>query len=304
LPIRIPEATDAVAVNKLAATAQQLRKTVLDMAYAAGSGHLGGSLSCAEILTVLYDAVLDVRPLDPHFPGRDRFILSKGHAVPALYATLARKGFFDESLLMTLRQLSSPLQGHPPMDVDMGLEMSAGSLGMGLSVAVGMALAARQKGKKQHFFVLCGDGELQEGQNWEALNAVAKWGLSEVILIVDRNRVQLDGTVDAVMPDGDLAAKLQAFGMDVIACDGHCCGALLAAFSQAVKGAAPTAIIAETVKGKGVTFMEGQSAWHGQPLDAKTHAAAVREIQAAPDRQNGTIFGTVPKIVPSEVHDG
>ena len=202
-------------------TANELRLTILDMVHKAGSGHTGGSLSCCEILTVLYDEVMNINPSEPKWEDRDRFILSKGHAAPALYATLARKGYFDPQELGTLRQMGSCLQGHPCMFKLPGVEMSTGSLGMGISVGVGMALSARLLGKSYKVYVLCGDGEMQEGQNWEALMSISKWDLGNLVVIIDRNGVQLDGTEQQVMPLGDLAQKISAFGLETIRCDGH-----------------------------------------------------------------------------------
>ena len=263
--------------------AQQLRLSVVEMIHRAGSGHTGGSLSAAEILTVLYDAVMRIRPDQPDWPLRDRLVLSKGHAAPALYATLARKGYFDPGWLSTLRRIDAPLQGHPSMRDTPGVEMSTGSLGMGLSVGVGMALAGRRINAERagRVFVLCGDGELQEGQNWEALMAAARWALSELTLIIDRNHVQLDGAVGDIMPLGDLAAKLEAFGWRAIRCDGHDVRSLLDAFGAALSPGPAAAIVAETVKGKGVSFMEGQAAWHGKPIGDDEYAQAVKELEEA-----------------------
>ena len=264
--------------------ARRLRLSVVEMIHRAGSGHTGGSLSAAEILTVLYDAVMRIRPDQPDWPLRDRLLLSKGHAAPALYATLARKGYFDPALLNTLRRIDSPLQGHPSMRDTPGVEISTGSLGMGLSVGVGMALAGRRinPGGAGRVFVLCGDGELQEGQNWEALMAASKWALSELTLIIDRNHVQLDGAVGDIMPLGDLARKLEAFGWRAIPCDGHDVRSLLEAFDAALSPGPPAAIVAETVKGKGVSFMEGQAAWHGRPIGDDEYAQAVKELEEPP----------------------
>jgi transketolase len=249
------------------------------MNHAAGSGHTGGSFSCAEILTVLYDRVLDVRPGEPRWAERDRFVLSKGHAAPALYATLARKGFFDPALLSTLRRTGSVLQGHPVMKLA-GVEMSAGSLGMGLSVALGMALARDLLGRRFRIAVLCGDGELDEGQNWEAFMALSKWRPSRLLAIIDRNHVQLDGPEADVMPLGDLDAKLSAFGLAHASCDGHDCGALELAMKRGADGDVPFVLVAETVKGKGVSFMEHQAAWHGRPVDDDSFAKAMAELEA------------------------
>jgi transketolase len=259
--------------------AQQLRLDIVEMIYKARSGHTGGSLSIAEILTVLYEKILRIKPDNPLWPERDRFILSKGHGAPALYAVLANKGFFDKKELGTLRRLNSCLQGHPCMFTLPGIEMSTGSLGMGISVGVGMALAARLKGLNYKVYVLCGDGELQEGQNWEALMSVAKWNLNNLTVIIDRNHVQLDDRVDRVMPLGDLETKLKAFGLDVISCDGHDVGSLVNAFTSAQQLKVPAAIVAQTIKGKGVSFMEGQSAWHGKTIGKEEYDKAIKELK-------------------------
>jgi transketolase len=259
--------------------AQELRLSIIEMIYRAGSGHTGGSLSSVEILTVLYERVMRINPQDPGWDERDRFILSKGHAAPALYAVLARKGFFDAKELQSLRQLDSCLQGHPCMFKLPGIEMSTGSLGMGISVGVGMALAAKQQHRNYRVFVLCGDGELQEGQNWEAMMAAAKWNLDNLVIIIDRNHVQLDGSEAEVMPLGKLEDKFIAFGFCVISCDGHDPQSLLNAFKKAADILQPAVIIAETIKGKGVSFMEGQAAWHGKQISEPDYRRAIREIR-------------------------
>jgi transketolase len=260
--------------------AQRLRINIIDMIHRAGSGHTGGSLSCAEILTVLYEKILNINPKDPGWADRDRFVLSKGHGAPALYAMLARKGFFDPQELKSLRQFDSCLQGHPCMFKLPGIEMSTGSLGMGISVGVGMALAGKRQHQNYRVFVLCGDGELNEGQNWEGMMAASKWNLDNLIVIIDRNHVQLDGTEDQVMPLPKLKERLAAFGLNPISCNGHDVGSLLNAFDQAITDQGPAAIIAETVKGKGVSFMEGQSAWHGKPIGDQEYRQAIRELEA------------------------
>ncbi len=265
-------------VAEMQRSAQELRLSIIKMIYKAGSGHSGGSLSMAEIITVLYDEFLSFRPEEPLWPGRDRFILSKGHGAPALYATLARKGIIPPEELGTLRQLNSCLQGHPCMFKLPGVEMSTGSLGMGISVGIGMALAAKLQGKSHRVFVLCGDGELQEGQNWEALMSAAKWRPDNLVVIIDKNRVQLDGTVDEVMPMGDLKSKMEAFGFVTLVCDGHDVTALRYHFAKALELKAPVVILAETVKGKGVSFMEGKAAWHGKPIGKEEYEQAVEEI--------------------------
>jgi transketolase len=274
--------------SELAGQCLRLRNQVLDMIHTAGSGHSGGSLSAIEILWTLYARILRLRPDDPHWEDRDRFILSKGHAAPAFYAVLAARGFFDPALLSTLRRTGSMLQGHPDMRKTPGVEMSTGSLGMGISVGVGMALAARLAGKSYRVYVLVGDGELQEGQNWEALASASKYRLDHLTVIVDYNGVQLDGPVNQIMPLLDLEAKLRDFGAEVRACDGHNCRALLDAFKSAeMSTGRPQVIVARTVKGKGISFMEGQSAWHGKPLLADDYQRAKAELAAAASAMEG-----------------
>ena len=268
-------------VDRLRRAAAELRADVVETIHAAGSGHVGGSLSCAEVLTVLYEAVMRVRPAEPDWPGRDRLILSKGHAAPALYAVLARKGYFPRERLGELRRVGGGLQGHPSMRDTPGVEMSTGSLGMGLSVGVGMALAARADGADWRVFVLCGDGELDEGQNWEALMAGAKWRLGNLVPVIDRNGVQLDGPTEEVMPLGAVASKLAAFGWHFVRCDGHDPASLLEAFDAAIGWDGPAAVVARTVKGKGVSFMEGRAEWHGRPIGDEDCARAMAELRSA-----------------------
>ena len=263
----------------LSALCRQLRQDVLEMIHAAGSGHPGGSLSAVEILTALYFDVMKVDPKNPSDPHRDRFILSKGHAAPILYAVLARKGYFDPAILPTLRSLGSPLQGHPHMHMLPGLDCSSGSLGQGLSIANGLAFAAKKQNKASRTYCLMGDGEVQEGQVWEAAMTAAHFGLDNVCAIVDNNGVQLDGTTAEIMGVEPLGEKFRAFGWHVIDCDGHDLEALLAAFkeAEATKGK-PTVIVAKTVKGKGVSFMENQCGWHGKAPNKDELAAALAEI--------------------------
>jgi len=270
----------AAEVSELREEAGTLRRMVIEMTYRAGSGHCGGSLSCAEILAVLYGRVLRHRPAKPGWPERDRFILSKGHAAPMLYAVLARQGYFPATWLDTLRALGSPLQGHPDMRKAPGVEMSTGSLGMGISNGIGMAWAARLRGERRRTVALVGDGELNEGQNWEAAMLAAKLGLSRLLVIVDHNRVQLDGPTDEVMPLGDLAAKFRAFGWQADSCDGHDPAALYPALVKQSAGP-PRVLIAHTVKGKGVAFMEGDHRWHGAPLTEADYRRAIAELEVA-----------------------
>ena len=264
--------------NPLAA--DDLRLAVLDMALAAGSGHIGGSFSAAEILAILYREVLRVDPKNPGWPDRDRLILSKGHAAPMLYACLAERGFFERDLLNTLRDLNSPLQGHPCMFKLPGVDMSTGSLGMGLSAAAGMALALRARKSGARVYALLGDGELQEGMNWEAMMSLMRWDLDTVTPIVDLNGVQLDGTTEDILPNqADIVSKLRGFGLSVRTCDGHDAQSIREALAWARGAGAPHAVVAHTVKGKGVSFMEGQSAWHGKPISPEEYDLARAEIE-------------------------
>ena len=265
--------------NDLQKTAQELRLTILEMNHKAGSGHTGGSFSCAEILTVLYEQFMNVNPENPKWEKRDKFILSKGHAAPALYATLSRKGFFDKKELGTLRQTGSILQGHPCMKKCPGVDISMGSLGLGTSVGVGMALTARTKNETWRTYVVCGDGELDEGQNWEAFASIAKWNLSNLTIIIDKNNVQLDGTKEEIMPMQDLRKKIESFGLKTLECDGHNCEDLQKTINVANEDKDAVVIIANTVKGKGVSFMEGQSAWHGKPINDEDYANAKKELE-------------------------
>lgn len=258
--------------------ADRLRLAVLRMGRAAGSGHMGGSLSCAEILNVLYSRILRIDPERPDAPERDRFVLSKGHAAPMLYACLSRAGFFEEDLLWTLRDLGSPLQGHPCMFKLPGVDMSTGSLGLGLSVGVGMALALRDT--PAHVYVLLGDGELQEGQNFEAFMSMRAFGLTNLTPIVDLNGVQLDGPTAQIQPaQAPTMQKLVGFGLRVFKADGHDEAQIERALGEAKACGQPHAVVARTVKGKGVSFMEGQAAWHGRPMTAEDYEAARREVE-------------------------
>lgn len=265
--------------DQLSREAGEVRKDIIEMIYHAGSGHSGGSLSAAEIMTCLYGGVMNVSAESPEDEDRDRFILSKGHAAPLLYSVLSRHGFLDRKELMTLRQLGSRLQGHPSRDKIPGIELSTGSLGLGISAGLGMALAGKLKGKCYRVYVLCGDGELNEGQNWEAFMAVNKWKPDNLVIVIDHNRVQLDGTSEEIMPMGDLKAKIQAFGLKVISCDGHDTKALLKAFEEAKAAGEPVVLMAETVKGKGVSFMEGKNIWHGKVIGDEEYRQAMEEIE-------------------------
>ena len=260
-----------------------LRKTVLRIVHGAGSGHCGGSLSAAEIIAVLYFDVLKVDSLNPQWADRDRFIASKGHCAPTLYAALAARGFFPEAELAGLRTAGHFLQGHPDMRKVPGVDMSTGSLGMGLSVGIGMALAARTDGKDYTTYVLLGCGEQQEGQVWEAAMAAVKYKLSNLIAILDYNEVQLDGRLDEVMPMGDVGAKWRVFGWQVIDADGHDIADVRRAIGEArAHTDGPAIIVARTVKGKGVSFMEGDHQWHGKPVSEDDYAQAMAELEGGP----------------------
>ena len=261
--------------------ARQIRINSVKMVYEAGSGHPGGSLSAADILSVLYFRALNIDPLDPENPDRDRFILSKGHASPGMYSTLALRGFFPVELLKDFRKLTSKLEGHVHRGVP-GIESSTGSLGQGLGIGVGMALAAKLDKKKYHTFVMIGDGELEEGSIWESLMAGFKFKLNNLIVILDRNGVQLDGKTNDIMPLHDIPAMVSSFGWHVIEIDGHDYNQILSALEQAKESNdLPTFIVAHTVKGKGVSYMEGNYKYHGSPPASKEEFdTAMKELGA------------------------
>lgn len=269
---------------QLVGKATDIRRDILTMITEAGSGHPGGSLSCTDILTALYfGGVMDYDPADPAKPGRDRFILAKGHAAPALYAILAHAGYFPIDELATLRKLGTRLQGHPDSNLVPGVEVSTGSLGQGLSVAAGLAAGLRLSGEAGHVFTVLGDGECEEGQVWEAAMFAAHQKLGRLVAIIDNNELQIDGCIHDVCDPGDLAARFAAFGWDVRLVDGHDLAALVAALQEAKAddGAAPKAIVARTVKGKGVPFMEDQAGWHGKAPNAEELAEALAALEAA-----------------------
>ncbi len=258
----------------------QMRADIIRMLAAAGSGHPGGSLSACDILAVLYFDKMNVDPENPDWPDRDRLVLAKGHAAPALYAALAGCGYFPREDLVTLRKSSSYLQGHPNMQTTPGVDMSTGSLGQGLSVANGMALAGRLDHKDYWVYCIMGDGEIQEGQVWEAAMSAGHYGLDHLIAFVDHNHLQIDGNNDEVMTVNPIEDKFRAFGWDVMTIDGND----LEAVSDAVDSAKaklngrPTLVVAETVKGKGVSFMENQVGWHGVAPTAEQAEAALKEL--------------------------
>ncbi len=263
----------------LAEIARRIRRHIIVMTAAAGSGHPGGSLSAADILAVLYWRVLRIDPQNPQDPDRDRFVLSKGHCSPALYAALAERGFFPREWLTSFRKLHSPLQGHPDMRKLPGVEMSTGALGQGFSTAVGMALAARVDGRDYRVYALLGDGECQTGQVWEAAMSAAHYRLDNLVAIVDRNGLQIDGPTEQVMALEPLADKWRSFGWHTLVIDGHSFPAILEACEEArrVKGK-PTAIIARTVKGRGVSFMENVVDWHGVAPNQEQRDRALEEL--------------------------
>ncbi len=263
---------------ELEATCRQVRRDIINMTADACSGHPGGSLSATEILVALYCREMRISPETMHDPDRDRFVLSKGHAAPALYGLLGELGYFDKSAFKTFRQLGSILQGHPCRDYCPGVEVSTGSLGQGISVAVGMALGARLAKSPARIFALCGDGELQEGQVWEASMAAAHYKLDNFTVIVDHNGLQIDGTNDEVMSLGDIVGKFRAFGYEVIQINGHDFDQIFAAFDQKVTGK-PKLILAETIKGKGVSFMENQVGWHGKGPNEEERQIALKELE-------------------------
>lgn len=249
--------------RKTMAYASQMRYDVVRMIENVKSGHPGGSLSCVDILACLYFAVMRIRPEDPSWPDRDRFVLSKGHAAPALYAALCRKGYFASQELRNLRQVGSILQGHPDCTLTPGVDMSTGCLGEGLSAGIGMALAGRLDGRDNFTFVVLGDGEMNEGQIWEAAQLAAHYGLDHLIAFLDSNKLQFDGTLEEVLRPFDLATKWKAFGWDVQEINGHVHDEILKAIDIAKrKGGKPHMILAHTLKGKGVPVMENQCAWH------------------------------------------
>lgn len=263
--------------------ARSIREDIVRMIAEAGSGHPGGSLSCADILTALYfGGVLKHDPANLDDPERDYFILGKGHAAPALYATLAEAGFFPKEELMTLRKLGSRLQGHPDSNLLPGIEVSTGSLGQGLSIGAGAAAGLRLDGLSGRVFVLVGDGECQEGQVWEAATFASHKHLGNLVAIVDANGLQIDGACCDVCASDNLDEKFAAFGWDVSHVDGHDIKALIELLDnlKAAGGDKPHAVIAATVKGKGVSFMENQAGWHGKAPNAEELAAALAELEA------------------------
>lgn len=265
---------------ELKKTANEVRKGIVTAVHSAKSGHPGGSLSAADIFTYLYFEEMNVDPKNPKKPDRDRFVLSKGHVAPGYYSTLAQRGFFPVEDLTTLRHVGSYLQGHPDMKHIPGVDMSSGSLGQGVSAAVGMALSAKLSGDDYRVYTLLGDGEIQEGQVWEAAMLAGHRKLDNLVVIVDNNGLQIDGPIDEVNSPYPITDKFKAFNFNVVEADAHDFDSLKAAFdaARACKGM-PTAIIAKSVKGKGVSFMENQASWHGAAPNDEQYAQAMADLE-------------------------
>ena len=271
----------ATELKSLRLTALRVREGVLTATHAAKCGHPGGSLSAAELFTYLYFKEMNVDPEKPKWEDRDRFVLSKGHTAPGLYAALALRGFFPEEELLTLRKIGSRLQGHPNMNETPGVDMSTGSLGQGVSAAAGMALAAKKQGKNLRVYTLLGDGEIEEGQVWEAMMLAHHYGLDNLCVIVDNNGLQIDGKISDVMSPYPIPDKLAAFGFHVEEIDGHDFEQIEKAFetARATKGV-PTAIVMKTTKGKGISYMEDQAGWHGKAPNDAEYEQGMAELAA------------------------
>ena len=270
----------SMSIKELRTMATTIRCDIIDMITTANAGHPGGSLSAADIVTALYFRIMRIDPINPNWQDRDRFILSKGHACPVWYAALAERGYFDKSHLNTLRQLNSILQGHPDMNKTPGIDMTAGSLGHGLSAGLGMALSGKMRKKDYHVWIIIGDGESQEGSIWEAAMSGAKWKLDNLTAILDHNNLQNDDCVDTEMPIEPVTDKWRAFGWHVVEIDGHDMEAIVEALENAKSfQGMPTIIIAHTIKGKGVSFMENVVDWHGKAPCKEEAIQALEEIR-------------------------
>lgn len=272
----------SVSMKELKNTATRMRIKVIDMIYKAQSGHPGGSLSAADFMTACYFYDMKVEPKNPRWSDRDRMILSKGHVCPIQYACLATLGFFPEAELDNLRKEGSMLQGHPSMNKCPGIDISTGSLGQGLACGVGMALAGKLDQKDYQVYVVVGDGEAQEGEIWEAANTAHKYQLDNLVVFLDVNNLQLDGTTDEIMPNGDLGKKFDAFGFEVIELDGHNMEEIVAALDKcrASKNGKPKCLYAHTIKGKGVSYMENECGWHGAAPNRAQYEQAMAELNA------------------------
>lgn len=269
-------------INELKNMAKEVRKGIIEAVYSNKSGHPGGSLSIADILTVLYFNQMNIDEKNPKWEDRDRLVLSKGHCAPVLYSTLANRGFFDVEKLKTFRNIKSNLQGHPDMNKIDGVDMTSGSLGQGLSAANGMAIAGKMDNKNYRVYCILGDGEIEEGQIWEAAMTANKYKLDNLCVIVDNNNLQIDGTIEEVMSSYPIDEKFKSFGFQVINIDGHNIQEIIDAFDVAknVKGK-PTCIIAKTIKGKGVSFMENKAEWHGKAPSEEEYKIAIEELGGA-----------------------
>ena len=268
--------TDVKALEKIA---NDIRIGVIEAVYNGKSGHPGGSLSCADILAVLYFNQMNINPKDPYAKERDRFVLSKGHCSPALYSTLAKRGYFEKEKLLSFRNIESNLQGHPDMNKVPGVDMTSGSLGQGLSVANGMALSSKLNKDGFRVYCLLGDGEIEEGQVWEAAMSSSKYKLDNLCVIVDNNNLQIDGTIEEVKGLKNISQKFKSFGFEVIEIDGNNIEELLNAFNVAKQiKERPTAIIAKTIKGKGVSYMENKASWHGKAPNEEEYNKAIEEL--------------------------
>ena len=272
---------DAAAKKQLEITACKVRMGIIEGVHSAKSGHPGGSLSCADILTYLYFVEMNIDPKNPKMENRDRLVLSKGHAAPALYSVLANRGYFDTELLTTLRHIGSILQGHPDMKHIPGVDMSTGSLGQGISAAVGMALSAKHFGNDYNVYTVLGDGEIEEGQVWEAAMFAANKGLVNLTAFVDFNNLQIDGTIEEVNSAAPIDKKFEAFNWHTIVIDGHDFDQIEAALNEAKTVDKPVAIIANTVKGKGVSYMENAVNWHGSAPNDELYEQAMTELKSA-----------------------
>lgn len=268
--------------------ANEVRKGILTAVHSAGSGHPGGSLSAADLFTYIYFAEMNIDPQNPGMEGRDRFVLSKGHTAPGLYSALAHRGYFPVKELTTLRHIGTRLQGHPCMQETPGVDISTGSLGQGLSAAVGMALAAKMENRNFRTYCLCGDGEIQEGQIWEALMFAGHQKLDNLVIIIDNNDLQIDGSIREICSPYPIDKKLEAFDLYVINIDGNDMSQIASAMQEAreIKGM-PTAIVMKTVKGKGVSFMENQTGWHGKAPNDEEYKAAMDELEEIGNKLEG-----------------
>lgn len=272
-----------LSVPELKKKAKELKIHTIRMIYEAQSGHPGGALSAADVVAALYFGEMNVNPEDPRWPDRDRFILSKGHVCPVQYTALAMRGYFPWEVVHTLRKEGSILQGHPDMKRCPGIDISTGSLGQGLSCGVGMAIAGKRDGKDYRVFTLLGDGECQEGQIWEAAETAAKYRLDNLVVLVDNNRLQCDGVCEDIMPNRDLAEKFCAFGFDTRRIDGHSMEQIVETLNsiRGRKDGMPTCIVMDTIKGKGVSFMENVVVWHGLAPNEQQFKQAIKELEGA-----------------------